>query len=169
MGNVKMVQWQMTLFVIVTRILSVAKGGNVLNYVTLVIIVSIRSHWNNIFLFALVLLNMIMESIAQTILVLKLIKKSMKMKLLENRKKACIMWIVFGVILSSQDKINGNKINWKIYQHVQYLCCYTIKFYMFGAKFEVSPMQRGATTKSQTSTNIFCTKCFLDVTKFLYI
>jgi hypothetical protein len=44
MGNVKMVQWQMALFVIVTRILSVAKGGNVLNYVTLLIIVSIRSH-----------------------------------------------------------------------------------------------------------------------------
>jgi hypothetical protein len=43
-GNVKMVWWQMTLFVIVTRILSVAKGGNVLNYVTLVIVVSIRAH-----------------------------------------------------------------------------------------------------------------------------
>jgi hypothetical protein len=66
-----MVWWQMTLFVIVTRILSVAKGGNVLNYVTLVIVVSIRAHWNNHFLFALVLLNMIKESIAQTILVLK--------------------------------------------------------------------------------------------------
>jgi len=44
LGNVKMVQWQMALFVIVTRILSVVKGGNVLNYVTLLIIVSIRSH-----------------------------------------------------------------------------------------------------------------------------
>jgi hypothetical protein len=66
-----MVWWQMTLFVIVTRLLSVAKGGNALNYVILVIVVNIRSHWNNHFLFALVLLNMIMEKIAQTILVLK--------------------------------------------------------------------------------------------------
>ncbi len=69
--NVKMVWWQMTLFVIVTRLLSVAKGGNAFNYVILVIVVNIRSHWNNHFLFALVLLNMIMEKIAQTILVLK--------------------------------------------------------------------------------------------------
>jgi hypothetical protein len=66
-----MVWWQMTLFVIVTRLLSVAKGGNALNYVILVIVVNIRSHWNNHFLFTLVLLNMIMEKIAQTILVLK--------------------------------------------------------------------------------------------------
>jgi hypothetical protein len=42
--NVKMVWWQMTLFVIVTRLLSVAKGGNAFNYVILVIVVNIRSH-----------------------------------------------------------------------------------------------------------------------------
>jgi hypothetical protein len=41
MGNVKMVWWKLTLIVIVTKILSVVKGGNALNYVTLVIFVSI--------------------------------------------------------------------------------------------------------------------------------
>jgi hypothetical protein len=79
------------------------------------------------------------------------------------------MWIVFGVILSSQGKINGHKINWKIYQHVPYLCCYKIRFYVFGAKFEISPMQRGPTTKTQTSIDIFCTENKLDVTNFEYI
>jgi hypothetical protein len=44
MGNVKMVQWQMALFVIVIRVLNVVEGENALKYVTLVIIVSIRSH-----------------------------------------------------------------------------------------------------------------------------
>jgi hypothetical protein len=40
---------------------------------------------------------------------------------------------------------------------------------MFGAKFEISPMQRGPTTKTQTSIDIFCTENKLDVTNVEYI